>query len=125
MRPLPPCALRRFSLSLQGLGLFGGDTPRAAYAAVAPSDPLSRLQARAEQAARAAGLSPEHRKFTPHVTLGRFPPLKGPAAAPLERAIAETPFTAGPWEVRDMVLWQSHLGPKGARYDDLAAIRFS
>lgn len=109
-----------FPLALQGLGLFGGDRPHSAHACVAPSEPLMRLQARVEQAARAAGLSPEHRKFTPHVTLGRFPPLKGPAAAPLERQVAETPFAAGPWQVRDMVLWQSHLGPKGSRYQELA-----
>ena len=114
-----------FSLSLQGLGLFGGDRPRVAFAAVAPSDPLMHLQARAEQAARLAGLTPEARKFTPHVTLGRFPPLKGPAAAPLERAVAETPFAAGPWQVRDMVLWQSTLHPGGSRYDELARYPFS
>jgi 2'-5' RNA ligase len=119
LRPQP------FSLALQGLGLFGGDRPHSAHACVAPSDPLMRLQARAEQAARRAGLSPEHRRFTPHVTLGRFPPLKGPAAAPLERMVAETPFAAGPWEVRDMVLWQSHLGPRGSRYDELARYPFA
>ena len=49
-----------FPLTLQGLGLFGGDRPRAAYAAVAPSAPLTHLQAKAERAARAAGLHPEH-----------------------------------------------------------------
>lgn len=114
-----------FPLALQGLGLFGGDRPTVAWAGVVPSEPLMRLQARAEQAARAAGLTPEHRRFTPHVTLGRFPPLRGPAAAPLERAVAETPFAAGPWHVTDMVLWQSHLGPKGSRYDELARYPFA
>lgn len=63
-----------FPLSLQGLGLFGGTRPKVAWAGVAPSDPLMRLQAKAEQAARGAGLAPEHRRFAPHVTLGRFPP---------------------------------------------------
>ncbi|MBK6467395.1 MAG: RNA 2',3'-cyclic phosphodiesterase [Rhodobacter sp.] len=113
-----------FPLTLQGLGLFGGDRPRAAYAAVAPSAPLTHLQAKAERAARAAGLHPEHRRFVPHVTLGRFSPPPFAQAASLERAIAETPFTAGPWQVTDMVLWQSHLGPKGPRYDELARYPF-
>lgn len=114
-----------FSLSLQGLGLFGGDQPSTAYAATAPSDPLVWLQARAEHAARAAGATPEHRRFTPHVTLGRFSPLKGPNAAPLERAIAEIAFTAGPWPVTGMVLWQSHLGLKGSRYEELGRYPFA
>jgi 2'-5' RNA ligase len=114
-----------FSLSLQGLGLFGGARPKMAWAGVAPSDPLIRLQAKAEQAARQVGLSPENRKFTPHITLGRFPPPDFARTASLERAIAETPFSAGPWQVQHMVLWQSHLGSKGARYDELARYPFS
>ena len=114
-----------FPLSLQGLGLFGGDRPRAAWAGVAPSEPLMRLQARADHAARMAGLAPGHRRFTPHVTLGRFPPPPFPQAAALERAVAQTPFAAGPWQVRDMVLWQSRPGPKGPHYDELARYPFS
>jgi hypothetical protein len=27
--------------------------------------------------------------------------------------------------VRDMVLWQSHLGPRGSRYDELARYPFA
>lgn len=114
-----------FPLSLQGLGLFGGDRPQVAWAGVAASDPLMRLQAKSEQAVRLAGLAPEHRRFMPHVTLGRFPPPPPPQAASLERAVAETLFAAGPWQVRGMVLWQSHLGPKGPRYDPLAHYPFS
>lgn len=115
-----------FHVSLQGLGLFGGDRPRAAYAAVVPSEPLLGLQARAERAARSAGLQPEHRRFVPHVTLGRFPPPGFAEAARLERAVAEGGlFAAGPFAVQEMVLWQSHLGPKGARHDPLARYPFS
>ncbi len=114
-----------FPLTLQGLGLFGGARPKVAWAGVAPSEPLMRLQARAEQAARGAGLAPEHRRFAPHVTLGRFPPPAFTEAAALERAVATTPFAAGPWQVQDMVLWQSHLSLKGARYDELARYPFS
>ncbi|NGM46493.1 RNA 2',3'-cyclic phosphodiesterase [Rhodobacter sp. SGA-6-6] len=114
-----------FPLALQGLGLFGGTRPKVAWAGVAPSEPLMRLQSRAEHAARQAGLAPEHRRFAPHVTLGRFPPPAFAQAAALERAVAETPFAAGPWQVQDMVLWQSHLSPKGPRYEELARYPFS
>ncbi len=115
-----------FSLALQGLGLFGGDRPRAAWAGVAPPcEALMALQARAERAARQAGLTPEGRRFTPHVTLGRFPPPPFAETARLERAVATSGFRAGPWEVRDMVLWESRLGPGGSRYDELARYPFA
>lgn len=113
--------LAGFPLALAGLGLFGGDRPRVAWAGVAPSDALIRLQARAERIARTAGLAVEHHRFAPHVTLGRFRPPDFAATAALERAVAAgADFAAGPWQVRDVVLWQSHLSGKGARYQELA-----
>jgi 2'-5' RNA ligase len=108
-----------FALSLDGFGLFGKARPHTAWAAVAPSRELAHLQARVETIARRAGCPIDARKFTPHVTLGRFPPPAAPEAMRLERAIATTPFRAGPWQVRDLTLWQSHLSPKGARYEVL------
>lgn len=112
---------RPFSLALSGLGLFGGDRPRAAWAGVAASQPLMALQAKAEHLARAAGCPVEHRRFVPHVTLGRFQPPPLAEAMRLERAVAEgAGFLAGPWEVTSLTLWQSHIGPKGSRYEVLA-----
>lgn len=111
----------RFPVTLLGLGLFGGDRPRAAWAGLAPSAPLMRVQARVEHMARRAGCPVAARKFVPHVTLGRFPPPRFADGARLERAVAMgAGFAAGPWEVTDLVLWQSHPGAKGARHDVLA-----
>lgn len=110
-----------FPLTLQGLGLFGGDRLHAAWAGVAASPALGHLQAKVETIARRAGCPVPRRKFHPHVTLGRFPPLAFPEAARLERAIAEgMAFRSRAWAVDRLTLWQSHLGPKGARYDELA-----
>jgi RNA 2',3'-cyclic 3'-phosphodiesterase len=115
------CGAPRFAVALQGLGLFGGERPRAAWAGVVPSDPLLRVQARVEHLARRAGCPVEARKFVPHVTLGRFPPPPPPVAARLERAVVlGGDFATGPFEVADLVLWQSRLGAKGAHYDVLA-----
>ncbi len=115
-----------FSLDLQGLGLFGGDRPRAVWAGLAPSEPLMRLQAKVEQAARRAGLDPEHRRYSPHVTLGHFRPPGFAQTAALERAVADgAGFRAGPWPVGGMCLWESHLSPQGARHDLLARYPFS
>ena len=63
----------RFTLSLQGLGLFGKAKPHTAWAGVAPSTALSHLQAKLQTIARRAGCEVDGRKFMPHVTLGRFP----------------------------------------------------
>lgn len=110
-----------FSLALQGLGLFGKDKPRTAWAGIAPSPDLLHLQAKVETIARRAGCPVDGRKFTPHVTLGRFPPPPPSEALRLERAIAMGQgFRTDPWDVIELTLWQSHLSAKGARYDVLA-----
>lgn len=110
-----------FSLSLAGLGLFGGERPRVAWAGVAPSEPLAAIQARAERLARQAGCPVEHRRFLPHVTLGRFPAPPLAERLRLERAVAEgAGFRTPAWEVNALTLWQSHLGAGGARYEVLS-----
>ncbi|KAA0124151.1 RNA 2',3'-cyclic phosphodiesterase [Methylobacterium sp. P1-11] len=60
------------TVTLDGLGLFGGDKPRALYASVVAAPALMDLQAEQERLVRRAGLEPERRKFTPHVTLARL-----------------------------------------------------
>ena len=112
---------RAFPLSLQGLGLFGKDKPRVAWAGVAPSPALIRLQARVETIARRAGCPVDGRKFVPHVTLGRFQPPPPADAMRLERAVAQgATFRTEPWEVTELVLWRSHLTGKGSHYEALA-----
>ena len=65
---------------LDGLASFGGDRPRAIYAALAPNPDLADLQAEHERLARRAGAEPERRRFTPHVTLARLRREAGPEA---------------------------------------------
>ncbi len=60
------------TVTLDGLGLFGGDKPRALYASVVADPALMDLQAEQERLVRRAGAEPERRKFTPHVTLARL-----------------------------------------------------
>ncbi|MGB3278480.1 MAG: RNA 2',3'-cyclic phosphodiesterase [Pseudorhodobacter sp.] len=109
-----------FELSLAGFGIFGKAKPNSVWAAVVPSQPLARLQAKVERAARLAGADMPARRFVPHITLGRFPPMLPEEAARLELAVIKgAGFRAGPWEVADMVLYQSTLLPEGPRYDAL------
>ncbi len=61
-----------FEVTLDSLGSFGGDKPRAVFARVQPSPKLTELQADLERMTRRLGLPPEARKFVPHVTLARL-----------------------------------------------------
>lgn len=58
-----------FELRLKSAGSFGGADPHAIWVGVEESEPLKKLAADCERAARRAGLKPEPRKFSPHVTL--------------------------------------------------------
>lgn len=81
-------------IMIDGLGSFGGDKPRAVFARVAPDAGLTRLQADQEKLMRGAGLEPESRKFTPHVTLARLRGVRaGDVAAFLARVGYVPPLT--------------------------------
>lgn len=113
--------LPTLSLDLAGLGLFGGEKVRAVWAGVAPNAPLMRLQEKLETAVRRAGVVTEHRRFVPHVTLGRFRPPGIEERMRIERAVAGGgDFRAGPMPVGEIVLFESIRGAAGARYEALA-----
>lgn len=103
----------RFDLWLRDVGVFGrGRAARALWVGVDANDTLLRLQGKVENAVCAAGLAPEMRKFTPHVTLAR---LRNASAARLRRFVAEhTGFTAGPVPVEQFTLYSSFLSSSGA-----------
>jgi len=61
-----------FEVTLDALGSFGGDKPRAVFARVQPSPKLTELQGDIERMMRRLGLPTETRKFVPHVTLARL-----------------------------------------------------
>lgn len=104
----------RFPIRLTHLGAFGGDKPRALYAAVEPSDALSRLQSAQERVLQRAGLAPEGRKFVPHVTLAR---LRGANAAEVARFIAEAGrFEPITFTVPRFVLFSSKVSVGGGPY---------
>ena len=105
-----------FSLALRGLGLFGDRRGvNALWAGVPPTPPLTHLRDKVETALVRAGLSPEGRRFHPHVTLARF---RGQGEATrIETLVARhSLWTTPPFEVTHFTLFSSHLGRKGAHY---------
>lgn len=61
-----------FEVTIDHLGVFGGNKPRALYVGVAPNAALNRLEAAHGRALQRTGLEPDGRKFVPHVTLARL-----------------------------------------------------
>ncbi|HEY5289940.1 MAG TPA: RNA 2',3'-cyclic phosphodiesterase [Caulobacteraceae bacterium] len=104
-----------FALSLKGVGFFGaGEEIRAVWAAVAQSEPLNRLAARCESAARRAGLPRETRAWRPHVTLAhlRHPDPAAVAAWMQTHNLLKSP----PFPVRRFGLYSSWPGEASSVY---------
>lgn len=108
-----------FRLGFGGLGAFG----RPRRASVLWLDvgegraSLERLAAVAEEAAQAAGFTPEDRPFRPHLTLSRIrPPLD---VSELVAQVGRFPLTQ---EVGEVVLFESVPGAAGPRYVEVARV---
>ena len=103
-----------FDIELAGLGSFGGNKPRAIWAAVKPSSSLTALQKAHERAARIAGLPPETRNFVPHITLAR---LRNVSAFTVAEYLARHGgFCAAPFTVSRFVLFSSRPNQGGGPY---------
>ena len=103
------------SLALAGRGVFGKPgRPETLWVGVNPRKTLVTLHHKVEQALAGAGLEPDHRQYTPHVTLARLNGRAGPLHGFLEAPIAGQPFT-----VQDFCLFRSTLSHDGAVYDIL------
>ena len=94
-----------FTIRLNHLGAFGGDKPRALYAGVESNAVLAHLQSSQERVLQRLGLSPDGRKFVPHVSLAR---LRGCSAGELAGFLAMAGrFEPLEFPVRRFVLYSS------------------
>ena len=107
-----------FPIAVTGMGAYPDlRRPRVVWAGVhEPSGALHLLWRNTELATERLGWERERRGFTPHVTLGR---VKGPInLARLTETIRSLENEHwGDQEVRDLVLYRSHLKPDGAVYE--------
>jgi 2'-5' RNA ligase len=104
-----------FPLTLAGVGHFeSGRRVRVLWAGVESCGWLATLQERVESALRRAGVSPDSRRFTPHVSLARI------KAAPPQRVggwlEANSLFRVEPFMVDRFILYESFLAHTGAIY---------
>ncbi|MFI5180531.1 MAG: RNA 2',3'-cyclic phosphodiesterase [Thermoanaerobaculia bacterium] len=109
-----------FSLNLSGLGTFPPQRPpRVLWVGCGTGcDALTGLAAAVEHEFTLDGFLPEPRSFSPHLTLAR---VKDPRAArdAAAFALANASFDGGSFEVKELILYQSILGPSGAAHTPL------
>lgn len=103
-----------FSLRLDGVGVFGGEKPRALWAGVTDTPALTDLQAEIAWALTRVGARPDVRKFTPHVTLAR---LKGNKPDGLGAWLsAHGSYRSPEFEVRRFALYSARPSRGGGPY---------
>jgi 2'-5' RNA ligase len=104
-----------FELSLRGLGTFEkAGRVSALWVGAEKSEALAFLQTKVESALQRAGLEPERKRFSPHVTLARTD------RAPPDKLIAfiqqHNLFRAPPMMVTGFTLFASLLGKESPVY---------
>ncbi len=116
-------SLSPLTLQVRGLGAFPNPKrPRVLWVGVNEvkgSPPLKRLHTAVEQTLADEGFPVENRPFSAHITIAR---LKKPQPIPWERL--HNPTLCPPFQVNEMVLYQSILTPHGARYRPLKHLSF-
>ncbi|HET9555052.1 MAG TPA: 2'-5' RNA ligase family protein, partial [Anaeromyxobacteraceae bacterium] len=75
--------------------------------------PLAALEADLSARLAPLGFPPEGRPFAPHLTVGR---ARQPGGVRGLAAALQAPMGPLAWPARELVLFESHLGPGGARH---------
>ena len=106
---------RSFVLHLNGVGTFiKGGRVTGLWVGVERNPQLDHLQNKIETALQRAGVEPERRRFTPHVSLARLDnAVESKLAAYVQ---ANNLFRAEPMEVGHFTLFSSQLGKGQAAY---------
>jgi 2'-5' RNA ligase len=106
---------RQFLLQVRGTGQFPhGRFPRILWVGCAESEPLVLLRQEVEEALAVAGIPPEGRSFSPHITVAR---LRDPSAAQVAGwSRAHDDFVLEPFTVREFHLYSSRLSAQGATH---------
>jgi len=103
-----------FEIALQGVGSFGGREPTALWAGVSNSPALTRLAGACETAIQNAGLSPEPRRYKPHVTVAYLHGTRDVEVAHFLADAAE--FRTEPFIVDHFCMYSSRATRAGSSY---------
>jgi 2'-5' RNA ligase len=112
--------LRRFQLSLRGLGQFpNARSPRVVWVGINDgADSLRQLSKRVSEAVIPFGFETEKRKFSAHLTIGRVKHTKN--ISTLVDKLTSMEFETEPAVVSEVIFYQSTLRPQGPIYTPLS-----
>ena len=113
-----------FEARIHGVGAFpSAGRPRVVWAGVTDgASQMIELAQRVDVALAALGFPRDDRPFSPHVTLGRVRrPRRNPTLTDALESATTREFGRVP--VPSASLMRSELGPRGARYTELAKMR--
>lgn len=105
-------------INLNGVGCFGGRSPRAIHVGVEPDIALANLHRSIRKMIRKAGIELPRRRFFPHVTIARLKPGDDHGVGPFVEQNAGFHYENGP--VHQLILYRSILRQDGAEYHPLA-----
>jgi 2'-5' RNA ligase len=111
-----------FELEVRGAGAFpSAGRPKTVWlGAGRGQEQMIALHGALEKVLKKLGFRQDHRRFTPHLTLGRVR-SGGPAVAALGELLRQqADFSAGCCQAREVVVFSSQLTPEGPVYDALA-----
>lgn len=104
-----------FEVSLEGVGVFPArKDPRILWVGMSKTEPLMHLQKKIESVLVRAGVKPDGRRFTPHVSIARLRDIRMSKVA--DFIARNSMFKAEPFTVNNFCLVSSHLGSEGASY---------
>jgi 2'-5' RNA ligase len=112
----PAIDVAPFELTLGGIGAFPGrGAPRVIWAGVTHGrEPLQAVEQEVTRRLTSVGVAPEHRPYSPHLTLARVRDAAGLRSLPLFDGVAETRL--GTTRVEAITLFESRLSPQGPTY---------
>jgi RNA 2',3'-cyclic 3'-phosphodiesterase len=121
----PPLALEPPGIGLAGWGVFPPRGPaRVIWIGVsAGAAALASAHGVLGERLRSAGITPEARPFSPHLTVGRVKIPSGPLWGRLTASMPAEPLCG--WPLEACTLFQSLLSPAGPTYRALLTIPFT
>jgi 2'-5' RNA ligase len=114
-----------FEVEVRGAGAFPNTRrPRTLWLGVgAGQQEMVALHDRVEDPLRKLGFRPEHRRYEPHLTIGRVR-RGGPGLAALGQLLEQrADYIAGRVKVSQVVVFASQLGREGPTYEALSRAR--
>ena len=112
-----------FELRVKGVGKFEKRNSGALWAGITPKEPVAALAGKVERALQLAGLEPEHRAFSPHITLARWNRRNSGAVDAFLTRNAD--LRSDPFAVDRFILYESKLSRHGPHYEAIAEFQLT